>query len=46
MLDRLGKFEVENFEEEFAGKNWYKGKQQKDVDAMERARKKGRLSKL
>lgn len=43
MLDRLAKFEVDNFEEEFADDNWYKGKQQKNIDAMEKARKKGAL---
>lgn len=44
MLDKLAKFEVENFEEEFAEENWYKGKQQKNIEAMEKARKKGAFS--
>ena len=44
MLDELSKFEVENFEEEFADQNWYKGRQQKEIDAMEKARKRGKLS--
>ncbi|ORX38527.1 putative exonuclease [Kockovaella imperatae] len=43
MLDELARFEVENFEEEFADQNWYKGKQQKEIDAMEKARKKGKI---
>lgn len=43
MLDRLAQFERDNFEEEFADENWYKGKQQKDIEAMEKARKKGKM---
>ncbi len=43
LLDQLAKFEVENFEKEFADHNWYKGKQQKEIDAMEKARKRGKL---
>ena len=43
MLDELAKFERENFEQEFADNNWYKGKQQKEVAAMEKARKKGKF---
>lgn len=46
MLDKLAKFEVDNFEEEFADDNWYKGKQQKNIDAMEKARKKGALGQF
>ena len=46
MLDELAKFEVENFEAEFADQNWYKGKQQKEIEAMEKARKRGKLGKL
>lgn len=46
MLDKLAVFEVENFEEEFADQNWYKGKQQKDIEAMEKAKKRGKLSKF
>lgn len=45
MLDQLAKYEVENFEQEHADSNWYKGKQQKEVEAMEKARKRGKLSK-
>jgi hypothetical protein len=45
MLDELAKFEKDNFEQEFADNNWYKGKQQKEVDAMEKARKRGKLGK-
>lgn len=44
LLDKLGHFEVENFEAEFADQNWYKGKQQKEIDAMEKARKRGKMS--
>ena len=43
MLDELAKFEVENFEEEFADANWYKGQQKKEIEAMEKARKKGKM---
>lgn len=43
LLDKLGDFEKENFEAEFADSNWYKGKQHKAIDAMEKARKKGKL---
>lgn len=43
MLDELAKFEVDNFEAEFADQNWYKGKQQKEIEAMEKARKRGKL---
>jgi hypothetical protein len=46
MLDRLAEFEVERFEEEFADQNWYKGRQTKQIDAMEKARKRGKLSEL
>jgi hypothetical protein len=44
MLNELAKFEVENFEAEFADHHWYKGKQQKEIEAMEKARKRGKLS--
>ena len=43
MLDELAKFEVDNYEAEFADQNWYKGKQQKEIEAMEKARKRGKL---
>lgn len=43
MLDRLAEYEKERFEEEFADQNWYKGKQTKDIQAMEKARKRGKL---
>jgi 5'-3' exoribonuclease 1 len=43
LLDELAKFEVENFEEEYADQNWYKGRQSKEIEAMEKARKKGKL---
>ena len=43
MLDELSKFEVDNFETEFADQNWYKGKQHKEIEAMENARKRGKL---
>lgn len=46
MLDKLGQFEIDNFEEEFADQNWYKGKQQKEIEAMEKARKKGKMSQF
>lgn len=44
MLDQLADFEIERFEEEFADQNWYKGKQTKEIEAMEKARKRGKLS--
>ena len=43
-MDRLADYEKEKFEEEFADQNWYKGKQTKDIEAMEKARKRGKLS--
>ncbi|KAK8854783.1 hypothetical protein IAR55_003522 [Kwoniella newhampshirensis] len=43
MLNKLAQFEVDNFEAEYADQNWYKGKQQKEIEAMEKARKKGKL---
>ena len=43
MLDELAKFEVDNYEAEFADQNWFKGKQQKEIEAMEKARKRGKL---
>lgn len=46
MLNKLGDFEKENFEAEFADQNWFKGKQQKEIEAMEKARKRGKLSEL
>lgn len=45
MLDRLADYEKEKFEEEFADQNWYKGNQTKDIQAMEKARKRGKLSR-
>lgn len=43
LLDKLGDFEIEHFEAEFADQNWFKGKQQKEIDAMEKARKRNKL---
>ena len=43
MLNELAKFEEDNFEAEFADQNWFKGKQQKEIEAMEKARKRGKL---
>ncbi|WRT68404.1 5'-3' exoribonuclease 1 [Kwoniella shivajii] len=43
MLDKLAQFEIDNFEEEYADQNWYKGKQQKEIEAMEKARKRGKM---
>ena len=43
MLDHLARYEVEIFEAEFADQNWYKGKQHKEIEAMEKARKRGKL---
>jgi 5'-3' exoribonuclease 1 len=43
LLDKLGDFEIEHFEAEFADQNWFKGKQQKEIEAMEKARKRNKL---
>ncbi|WVR07588.1 hypothetical protein IAU60_004630 [Kwoniella sp. DSM 27419] len=43
LLDKLALVEVEHFEAEYADQNWYKGKQQKEIEAMEKARKKGKM---
>ncbi|KAK4688987.1 5'-3' exoribonuclease 1, partial [Tremellales sp. Uapishka_1] len=43
LLNELGKFEEENFEKEFADDNWYKGKQTKEIAAMEKAKKRGKM---
>ncbi|WVQ99991.1 hypothetical protein IAU59_007134 [Kwoniella sp. CBS 9459] len=42
LLDKLAQFEIENFEEEYADQNWFKGQQKKEIEAMEKARKKGK----
>lgn len=44
VLDELASFEREVFEEEYADSNWYKGKQQTHVAALEKARSKAKLS--
>ena len=43
LLNKLGEFEIEHFEAEFADQNWFKGKQQKEIEAMEKARKRNKL---
>lgn len=43
LLDELAKLELDVFEKEFADGNWYKGKQHKEIAAMEIARKSGKL---
>lgn len=43
MLDKLADFEKESFEQEFADQNWYKGRQDKEIAALEKARKRGKL---
>ncbi len=43
VLDELAKAELEIFEKEYADLNWYKGKQQKEIAAMEAARSRGQL---
>lgn len=44
LLDRLALVEKENFEQEVADISWYKGKQEKEIAALEKARKRGKLS--
>lgn len=44
MLNKLADFERDNFEQEFADANWHKGKQEKEIAALEKARKRGKLS--
>lgn len=41
MLDELALTEKEAFEKEHVDMNWFKGKQSKHVQALERARGKG-----
>lgn len=43
MLDKLADYEKENFAEAFANENWYRGRQEKEVAAIEKARKRGKL---
>ncbi len=43
VLDELAKSELEIFEKEYADLNWFKGKQQKAIAAMEAARSRGKL---
>lgn len=43
VLDQLSQAEFEMFEREYADLNWYKGKQQKEIAAMEAAKKRGKL---
>lgn len=38
VLDELRDFESKNFEHEFADSSWFKGKQSKHIEALERAR--------
>ncbi|KAL8286442.1 hypothetical protein RQP46_004459 [Phenoliferia psychrophenolica] len=43
VLNELTVFETEHFEHLFAEENWFKGKQTKHIDAMEKARARNRL---
>ncbi|KAH9944834.1 exonuclease II [Amylocystis lapponica] len=43
ILDDMAKWEREVFEKEYADLNWYKGKQEKHVKAMELARKRSKF---
>ncbi len=45
MLGELAKHEVDTFESEYADMNWFKGKQKKHIDAMEKARARNKLGK-
>lgn len=44
LLDRLALFERETFEQEHADVSWYKGKAEKEIVAIEKARKRGKMS--
>ncbi len=46
LLDKLTDYERDTFAEQFANESWYKGKQEKEVAALEKARKRGKLSEL
>lgn len=43
ILDELAQFEQDTFEQEFADSNWFKGKQQNTISALEKARAKSKL---
>jgi 5'-3' exoribonuclease 1 len=43
VLNDLAKTEVEYFEREYADLNWFKGKQEKEVKALENAKARGKL---
>lgn len=43
MLDKLADYERDNFAEAFATENWHRGRQEKEIAAIEKARKRGKL---
>ncbi|GAA98835.1 hypothetical protein E5Q_05523 [Mixia osmundae IAM 14324] len=43
ILEELQSFESDNFEKEYADSNWFKGKQQNYIEAMEQARARSKL---
>jgi 5'-3' exonuclease len=43
VLNELATFEMENFEQEYADSNWFKGKQHKQIEAMDKARARAKL---
>lgn len=46
VLDELTVFEMEHFEHDFADSNWFKGKQTKHIESMEKARARNKLGSL
>ena len=42
-MDELAKTEIEYFEREYADLNWFKGKQDKEIKALENAKSRGKL---
>ena len=46
VLDELAQLEQDTFEQEFADSNWFKGKQQSTIGALEKARAKSKLGQL
>lgn len=43
LLDKLSEYEKQRFEEEYMDANWFKGSREKEIAALEKAKKKGKL---
>lgn len=43
LLDKLSEYEKQRFEEEYMDANWFKGNREKEIAALEKAKKKGKL---